>query len=97
MREYVIQTVCGCGVGSSQFLKMQIDEVAAKNHIEGIKSFVGDVLTAASVPCDAVFTSNEIAEAIGAKARVPVIVINSFVNKGEILEKLQTFMEDSER
>ena len=93
MKEVVIQTVCGAGVGSSQFLKMQIDEIAAKNGISDVKTFVGDVITAASAPCDAIFTSNEIAEVIRPKARVPVVVVKSFISKTEILEKLQEFLE----
>lgn len=93
MKEILIQCVCGVGVGSSQFLKMQIDDIAQKQGITGLSVSIGDVLTAASANCDAIFTSKEISEVIGDKTNIPVIVIHNFVDKKEISEQLNAFLQ----
>jgi len=89
-----IQTVCGFGVGTSMFLKMKIDDVV-KEHKLDADVFCGDVTTSTSTECDAIFTSAELAETIGNRAKVPVIVINSFINKKEIAEKTLKFFEEN--
>lgn len=96
MKDIFIQCVCGVGVGSSQFLKMQIDDIAEKQGITNLSVSIGDVLTAASANCDVIFTSKEISEAIGAKATVPMVVINNFVDKKEITEKLNAFLQQAQ-
>lgn len=87
MKKINILAVCGFGVGSSLLLKINISNVAKANQIEAEVN-TGDVATATSTPCDVIFTSQELAETMKKRAKVPVVVINSFVDKKEILEKL---------
>ena len=88
MSKLKIMTVCGFGLGSSMVLKMNLEAVL-KN--EGIEADVvtGDVSSAMGTSCDYIFTSNELAGNLKSSTNVPVIVINSFVNKEEIKEKVQ--------
>lgn len=92
MKELMIQAVCGFGVGSSTLLKIKLDQAFKKNGITA-KVFAGDVATASSVECDAIFTSLELAETLVKRAKVPVIVIHSFVNNVEIETKALAFVE----
>lgn len=82
-----IQTVCGFGCGSSLLLRMKIQDVLKENGLEA-EVFCGDVGTAAATPCDVIFTSGELADRLNERAGAPVIVINSFVNKKEITDKV---------
>lgn len=93
MKELKVQAVCGFGVGSSMLLKMKLDQAFRKNNIEATV-FAGDVATSTSTECNVIFTSRELAEAIVNRAKCPVIVINSFVDKAEIEEKVLKFMAD---
>lgn len=93
MRKFEIQAVCGFGVGSSMLLKMKLSEAFKKNGIEA-NVFTGDMATANSTKCDAIFTSGELAEALLKRAVCPIIVINSFVNKVEIEEKVLKFVRE---
>ena len=89
-----IQTVCGFGCGSSLLLRMKIQDVLKEQGLEA-DVFCGEVGTANATPCDAIFTSAELADRIKERASVPVIVINSFVDKKEITDKvLQYFQEE---
>lgn len=81
-----IMTVCGFGVGSSMILKMKVDEVLKQHGLEA-EVFTGDVGTAASTPCDLIFTSKELEKSISSKVKVPVIAITNFINRKEIEEK----------
>lgn len=91
MKELKIQAVCGFGVGSSMLLKIKLSQVFKANGIDA-DVFTGDVGSATSTECDAIFTSAELGETLANKAKVPVIVINSFVNKAEIEEKAMAFV-----
>ncbi len=93
MKELRVQAVCGFGVGSSTLLKMKLDQAFRKNNIEATV-FAGDVATSTSTACDVIFTSRELAETIGSRAKCPVIVINSFVDKVEIEAKVLKYMAD---
>lgn len=87
-----IQTVCGFGCGSSLFLKMKIADVLKEHNLEA-EIFCGDVGTCASAECDVIFTSEELADRIIERVKVPVIVIKSFVNKKDVTEKTLAFFE----
>lgn len=91
MKELRVQAVCGFGVGSSTLLKMKLDQAFKKNGISATV-FAGDVATASSVECDVIFTSLELAENLKQRAKVPVIVIHSFVDKVEIENKAMAFV-----
>lgn len=91
MDELKIQAICGFGVGSSTLLKIKIQGVLKEL---GVKAnvFTGDVSTATSTECDVIFTSNELAENLKSRSKVPVIVINNFIDTKEIKEKSEAFL-----
>lgn len=88
MSKLKIMTVCGFGLGSSMVLKMNLDSVLKDLGIEA-EVFTGDVSSAIGTSCDYIFTSNELAGNLKTSSKAPVVVINSFVNKEEIKEKVQ--------
>lgn len=92
MKDLKVQAVCGFGVGSSTLLKMKLEQAFKKNGVV-VSVFAGDVATAAAVECDVIFTSQELSENLKNRAKVPVIVINSFVDKVEIETKAMAFVE----
>lgn len=92
MKEIKIQAVCGFGCGSSLFLRIKIDQVLSDNKLTA-RTFCGDVGTACSADCDVIFTSPELAERMMERAKVPVIVINNFMNDKEVAEKVLGFFE----
>lgn len=92
MKEIKIQAVCGFGCGSSLFLRIKIDQVLSNNKLTA-STFCGDVGTACSADCDVIFTSPELAERMMDRAKVPVIVINNFMDDKEVSEKVLGFFE----
>lgn len=92
MKKPKIQTVCGFGCGSSLMLKMNIEAVAKAHNVE-IDAFCGDVATCCSNTCDVIFISKELADRIMERAKVPVVVVNNFMNKKEVEEKSLAYFE----
>ncbi|MCL2400409.1 MAG: PTS sugar transporter subunit IIB [Defluviitaleaceae bacterium] len=92
MSDLRIQAICGFGVGSSTLLRIKIEGVLKEL---GVKAtvFTGDVSSASGTECDAIFTSKELADNLRSKVKVPVVVINSFVNTAEIKEKTEEFLK----
>lgn len=86
-----IQAVCGFGCGSSLFLRMKIQDILKEQNLEA-EVFCGDIGTCTTVPCDAIFTSAELAEQIMSRTKIPVIPISNFMNKQEIQEKTLSFL-----
>lgn len=87
-----IQTVCGFGCGSSLMLKMNVEAIAKKNDVK-IEAFCGDVGTCCSNQCDVIFISKELSERILDRAKVPVVVINNFMDKKEVEAKCLDYFE----
>lgn len=97
MKKIKILAVCGFGVGSSMVLKMKIEDLM-KQHKIPAEVFTADVSTAASEPCDIIFTSKEIGKQIAGRVKVPMIEIENFLNLKELEEKgLQPVMELAEK
>ncbi len=92
MDEVKIQAVCGFGCGSSLFLRMKIDKILEKHALEA-RVFCGDVGTCCSTPCDAIFISEELAERIVERAKVPVIKIKNFMDDAEVEKSVLDFFE----
>lgn len=90
MGEIRIQAVCGFGCGSSLFLRIKIDKVLGDNNLSA-RTFCGDVGTCCSADCDVIFISAELAERIKDRAKVPVVVINNFMDDKEVTEKVLGF------
>ncbi|HPW53600.1 MAG TPA: PTS sugar transporter subunit IIB [Erysipelotrichaceae bacterium] len=87
-----IQAVCGFGVGSSMMLKMNIEKIA-KEHGYDVHVFCGDVATSTANQCDVIFTSKDLGNRIVQRATVPVIILNNFMDKKEIEEKVLAYLE----
>ena len=87
-----IQAVCGYGCGSSLMLRMAIDDVM-KNHGLEADTFCGDVNTCLANPCDVIFISKELGENIMERAKVPVVIVNNFLSKKEVEEKVLAYFE----
>ena len=92
MGEVKIQAVCGFGCGSSLFLRIKIDKVLSDHNLSA-RTFCGDVGTACSADCDVIFTSPELAERMKERAKVPVIVINNFMDDKEVTDKVLEFFQ----
>jgi len=90
-----IQVVCGFGCGTSLFLKIKLDEVLGEMG-RSAEVFCGDVGTCLSHNCDAIFISEDLAERVQDRARMPVVVIRNFMNKNEVKEKTEKFFADLE-
>ncbi len=86
-----IQAVCGFGCGSSLFLRMKIQDILKEHNLEA-EVFCGDIGTCTTVPCDAIFTSVELAEQIVTRTSIPVISISNFMDKKEVQEKTLSFL-----
>ena len=86
MKRIKIMTVCGFGIGSSLILKMNLDDVLAKNNID-VEVFASDVTSVSDNMADVIFTSSEMAEQIKEKVKCEVIEIKNFMDKKEIEEK----------
>ncbi len=92
MQELTIQAVCGFGCGSSLFLRMKMEEILEKHGLQA-RVICGDVGTCVSAPCDAIFISEELSDRILDRAKVPVVIINNFMDGKEVEEKLLAFLE----
>ena len=88
-----ILAVCGCGLGSSMVLKMTADEVLADHGIEADIE-ITDSSTAASVEADLIITSQEVYNVLE-DVETPKIIIEDFMNKEEINEKLVAYIEEN--
>ncbi|MCF0110712.1 MAG: PTS sugar transporter subunit IIB [Erysipelotrichaceae bacterium] len=91
-----IQAVCGFGCGSSLMLRMKIDSILKQHGLEAF-TFTGDVGTCLANECDVIFISNELAERIADRARVPIVVINNFMNTKEVEQKVLDYYKTLEQ
>jgi len=96
MKNIKIQVVCGFGCGTSLFLKIKLDEVIKEIGREA-EVFCGDVGTCLSHNCDAIFISEDLAERVIDRAKMPIVVITNFMNKKEVEEKTVEFFNDLEK
>ena len=90
-----IQVVCGFGCGTSLFLKIKLDEVL-KEIGYSAEIFCGDVGTCLSYNCDAIFISEELADRVLDRAKIPVVVITNFMDRNEVKEKATKFFSEQE-
>ena len=81
-----ILAVCGCGVGTSLILRMNLEQVLKNNDITAEVEH-NDGTSAVGIITDIVVTSREIAGQIESNFDVPVIVIDNFMDLNEIEEK----------
>jgi len=88
-----ILTVCGFGIGSSIFLKINIEKILKEKEIFANVS-ASDVLSAPGFDVDVIFTAKEYEKLISDKTSVPVFSIKNFLNKQEIEQILMNALED---
>lgn len=88
-----ILAVCGFGVGSSMVLKMNIDKVAEEKDIDA-QVETADLSTATSSGADVIFTSQELVDDLKASTNVPVYPIQKFMDKNEIKEAFDDYLEN---
>ena len=90
-----IQTVCGCGMGSSLMLRMNIEKIA-REHGREIQAYCGDVASCCANECDVIFISKELGDRIAERATVPVVEINNFMDKAEVEAKVMDYLNSVE-
>ena len=96
MKNIKIQVVCGFGCGTSLFLKIKLDEVIKEIGREA-EVFCGDVGTCLSHNCDAIFISEDLADRVKDRAKMPIVVITNFMNNKEVKEKTEEFFNNLEK
>ena len=86
-----IVAVCGFGVGSSLLLKISIDKAFRALGIDEEASNT-DLTSAKSSPCDAIFTSVDLADEMRAARDVPVYAIKRYMDVAEVQAALEDFL-----
>ncbi|QBI53213.1 PTS sugar transporter subunit IIB [Streptomonospora litoralis] len=83
-----ILAVCGMGIGTSVLLKSNAEKAANDLGLDADVE-IADIGTArgAAATADVVLTSGELAAELG-DVGIPVVVVDNFVDGGEIREKL---------
>jgi PTS system ascorbate-specific IIB component len=81
-----VMIVCGFGLGSSMVLKMTLDDVLKEEGLEA-DTFCSDSYVATGEDYDIAFISEEWVEMLS-KNPQPLVVIQNFLSKDEIREKL---------
>lgn len=85
-----ILAVCGLGQGTSLLLRMNIEDVCRELGIQADVDHM-DVSSAASERADVIIASPQLAPLLaGHKAKV--LVVNSYLNKGEIRDVLRQIL-----
>lgn len=90
-----ILAVCGFGVGSSMVLKMTLDKVVNELGIDADVSNT-DITTAKATKADVYFTSAELAPDLRESTSNPVIPIKKYMDKEEVKEALQKYLDEKE-
>ncbi|MGB5822593.1 MAG: PTS sugar transporter subunit IIB [Proteocatella sp.] len=88
-----ILTVCGFGVGSSIFLKINIEKILREKQIKADVS-AADVSSASGFDVDVIFTAKEYEKLISDKTSIPVFSIKNFLNRQEIEEIVLEALDD---
>jgi PTS system ascorbate-specific IIB component len=88
-----ILAVCGFGCGSSMILKMSIDKALSQLGLS-CETDIADVSTAKGMPCDAIFTSAELAETLSSGSKIPVYTIKKYLDIAEVKLVTERFFKD---
>lgn len=87
MKKIKILAVCGFGIGSSLILKMNIEKMLKENNIEAEVTNT-DIVTAETISCDLIATSEGFKRELEGKVKAPLVSIDKFFSKEELNEKL---------
>jgi len=85
--------VCSFGVGSSLILRLSLEKVIRKLGLDAEAENI-DISSAKGVPCDAVFTSREIAEEIGDSWKVPVYGVKRYMDLEEVTAAVERYLAE---
>lgn len=91
-----ILCVCGFGCGSSMVLKMTLDKVCKQMGI-ACNTETSDINAASGIPCDAIFTSAELAGQINSSCHAPIYTLKRYMNMEEVKATLDKFMKETGR
>lgn len=83
--------VCSFGVGSSLILKLSLDKAITKLGIDAEAENI-DISGARGVPCDAIFTSPEVAEELSQSSSVPVFPVRRFMDVNEVTAAVEQYL-----
>ena len=86
-----IVAVCGFGVGSSLLLKITIDKAFRALGLDE-EATNTDLINAKSIPCDAIFTSVDLADELREVRTVPVYAIKRYMDVAEVQAALEDFI-----
>lgn len=87
-----ILAVCGFGVGSSMVLKMTVDKVCKELGIDADVENT-DISSAQGADCDYIFTSEELAGQLKSSVPCPVIPIEKYMDKDEVMTKFKEHLD----
>lgn len=85
--------VCGFGVGSSMLLKMSLDKAIAELGVR-CETDLSDVSSARGIPCDAIFTSEELAHTLREGSNVPIYAVKRYMDVQEVKRVFEQFLEE---
>ncbi|MDR1903081.1 MAG: PTS sugar transporter subunit IIB, partial [Treponema sp.] len=88
-----IIAVCGFGCGSSMILKMSLDKAVSQLGMS-CETDIADVSTVKGMPCDAIFTSSELADTLRSGNTVPVYVVKKYLDLNEVKTAAEQFFKD---
>ncbi len=83
--------VCGFGVGSSMVLKMTLEKAARQLGVE-VDVENADITSARGIPCDAIFTSAELAVTLKDEVKVPVLPVKKYMDIKEVKSQLEKLL-----
>ncbi|GAB6876328.1 PTS sugar transporter subunit IIB [Thermaerobacter litoralis] len=86
-----IATVCGVGMGTSLLLKMNVQDVCRQLGVEAEVEHM-DVTQAKGARVDVIIASASLAADLGDLGK-PVLPVRNFMNKEEIRQRLQEFLD----
>ncbi|MDR0403957.1 MAG: PTS sugar transporter subunit IIB [Treponema sp.] len=88
-----VLAVCGFGCGSSMILKMSIDKAVSQLGLS-LETDIADVTTVKGMPCDAIFTSAELADTLSSGSSVPVYTVKKYLDINEVTSVVKQFFKD---
>jgi len=72
---------------------MSIDKAASQLGIS-LDTDISDVTSVKGLPCDAIFTSAELADTLGSGSKVPVYAIKKYLDINEVKSVVEKFCKD---
>ena len=76
-------------------LKMSLDKAAVQLGLS-LETDIADVSTAGGIPCDAIFTSEELAENLKSNVKCPIYAVKHYLDINSVKAVLELFLRDRE-